>query len=163
MPLRSDWSDSSCPLARSLDAVGDPWTLLILREAFTGSRRYEQFRSGLGMADNVLSRRLRTMVDDGLLRRVPYKGARRTHDEYHLTEAGSELLPVLHALLLWGERHTPAPAAAAHVEIIHSRCGQVSSTAEVCSACGERLAAGEVAWRRPWLAPEPVALAAAGD
>ena len=70
MPLRSDWSTQRCPIARSLDVLGDPWLVLVLREAITGSRRYEQFRSSLGIADNVLTRRLNTMVDAGLLRRI---------------------------------------------------------------------------------------------
>ena len=65
MPLRSDWSGDSCPIARSLDVVGDPWMLLILRNALLGARRYEEFRSALGVADNVLSRRLPAMVEAG--------------------------------------------------------------------------------------------------
>src|ERR1700753_2150155 len=110
MPLRSDWSAHNCPIARALDVLGDPWLLLVLRDAMTGARRYEQFRESLGVADNVLSRRLRTMVEAGLLRRQPYRAGNRTHDEYHLTAAGADLLPVLNALAVWGERHTEAPA-----------------------------------------------------
>jgi len=109
MPLRSDWSASNCPVARSLDVLGDPWLVLIVREAMTGARRYEQFRGGLGVADNVLSRRLRTLVDAGLMRKVPYRAENRTHEEYHLTDAGQDLLPVLNALALWGEKHTTTP------------------------------------------------------
>ena len=76
MPLRSDWSAATCPIARSLDVVGDPWMLLILRHALLGVRRYEDFRTGLGVADNVLSRRLPAMVDAGLLRKaVPGRAA----------------------------------------------------------------------------------------
>jgi DNA-binding HxlR family transcriptional regulator len=160
MPLRSDWSGSSCPIARSLDVVGDPWTVLILRDALAGSRRYEQFRSSLKVADNVLSRRLQSMVEAGLLRRVPYRAEHRTHHEYQLTEAGADLLPVLHALALWGEKHTTAPHQAAHLEIVHRPCGQASGTADVCSHCGRPLPPAEVSWRRPWREPELTALAA---
>ena len=160
MPLRSDWSGSSCPIARSLDVVGDPWTVLILRDALAGSRRYEHFRSSLKVADNVLSRRLQSMVEAGLLRRVPYRAEHRTHHEYQLTEAGADLLPVLHALALWGEKHTTAPHQAVHLEIVHRPCGQASCTADVCSHCGRPLLPAEVSWRRPWREPELTALAA---
>ncbi len=115
MPLRSDWSAASCPIARSLDVVGDPWVLLVLRESFRGVTRFEQFRSALGIADNVLSRRLRQMVEAGLLRRSPYHAGNRVQHEYVLTDAGSDLLPVLHALGRWGEEHRPHPGRSARL------------------------------------------------
>jgi DNA-binding HxlR family transcriptional regulator len=115
MPLRSDWSAASCPIARSLDVVGDPWVLLVLRESFRGVTRFEQFRSALGIADNVLSRRLRQMVEAGLLRRSPYHAGNRVQHEYVLTDAGSDLLPVLHALGRWGEEHRPHPGRSAQL------------------------------------------------
>jgi DNA-binding HxlR family transcriptional regulator len=161
MPLRSDWSTSSCPIARSLDVVGDPWIVLVLREALTGSRRYEQFRSALGVADNVLSRRLQIMVEAGLLRRVPYRAEHRTHHEYQLTAAGEDLLPVLNALGLWGERHTTAPEPDAHLTIVHQRCGHLTTTSDVCSHCGTTLRATEVEWRRSWMTPPSTALTGA--
>ncbi len=109
MPLRSDWSSDNCPIARALDVLGDPWSLLILRHALLGGRRYEQFRESLGVADNVLSRRLAAMVESGLLRKVPYRGEQRTHFEYALTEAGADALPVLNALVRVGrEAHRAA-------------------------------------------------------
>lgn len=160
MPLRSDWSQSTCPIARSLEVIGDPWIMLILREALQGRRRYEEFRSRLGVADNVLSRRLRAMVDAGLFTREPYRAEQRTHHEYHLTDAGRNLLPVVHALVLWGEKHTPTPAGGGHMRILHTTCGQVSDTPDVCSHCGTRLEPDEVAWLRPWRTPETTPLAA---
>lgn len=159
MPLRSDWSTQRCPIARSLDVLGDPWLVLVLREAITGSRRYEQFRSSLGIADNVLTRRLNTMVDAGLLRRVPYRGQHRTHDEYHLTDAGADLLPVLNALVLWGERHTSPPTPDAHMTIVHTTCGHPTEHADTCDHCGATLRTNDVAWVRAWRGDEPVALA----
>jgi DNA-binding HxlR family transcriptional regulator len=132
--------------------------MLILRDALLGSRRYEQFKSSLAVADNVLSRRLQAMVDAGLLRRVPYRAEKRTHHEYHLTEAGADLLPVVQALLLWGEKHTRSPLGDVHLTIVHTRCGHTSSTADTCSHCGTVLRAEEVAWRRPWRMPELTAL-----
>jgi DNA-binding HxlR family transcriptional regulator len=159
MPLRSDWSASNCALARSLDVLGDPWLILIVREAMTGARRYEQFRAGLGVADNVLSRRLHTLVEGGLMRKVPYRAENRTHEEYHLTAAGQDLLPVLNALALWGEKHTTAPRPDAHLTILHSGCGRPTTLADSCSHCGAILTPEDVAWRRPWLGGEPVSLA----
>ena len=81
MPLRSDWSTENCPIARSLEILGDPWTMLVLRQALSGVRRFEQFRDQLGIADNVLSKRLNNLVDAGLLRRVPYQDSGRTRRE----------------------------------------------------------------------------------
>jgi DNA-binding HxlR family transcriptional regulator len=159
MPLRSDWSTAHCPVARSLDVLGDPWLVLILRDAVAGVRRYDGFRASLGIADNVLSRRLRTMVAAGLLRKVPYRAEQRTHEEYALTEAGADLLPVLNALTLWGERHTEAPAPDAHMAIVHRDCGRTTGYSDTCEHCGTPLTLANTAWHRPWLADEPTTLA----
>jgi len=171
MALRSDWSNKTCPIARSLDLVGDPWILLIVREAFIGARRYEQFRSSLGVADNVLSRRLTAMVDGGLLARLPYRAEQRVHHEYELTPAGADLLPLINSLAIWGERHTRNPVGGGHLAILHVGCAASeegsgamveTGTAEICSRCGEPLTAGQVAWDRSWVADEPTVLASAG-
>ena len=146
MPLRSDWSDAACPVARSLDVVGDPWALLVLREAFTGTTRYDAFRDALGVADNVLSRRLSTLVTAGVLTRSPYDAGNRVRHEYLLTEAGTDLLPVVHALAQWGERHRPR--ARGRLDVVHEPCGAVTESADTCSACGEWLTAETVSWRR---------------
>jgi DNA-binding HxlR family transcriptional regulator len=96
MALRSDWSNENCPIARSLEVLGDPWVMLVLRQAFSGVRRFEQFREQLGVADNVLSKRLSTLVDAGLLRRVPYQDQRRTRHEYVLDGCRRRYLPDRH-------------------------------------------------------------------
>ena len=147
MPLRSDWSDAGCPIARSLDVVGDPWVLLVLREALTGATRFDQFRVALGVADNVLSRRLSAMVDGDLLVRTPYVDRHRTRHEYLLTEAGRDLLPVLQALAQWGERHRARSTR--RLEVVHEVCGQTSASADTCTRCGTRLTPETVSWRRP--------------
>lgn len=147
MPLRSDWSEAVCPIARSLDVVGDPWVVLVLREALTGATRFEQFRATLGVADNVLSRRLAAMVDAGLLTRSPYVAGNRTQHEYLLTDAGTDLLPIVHALAQWGERHRPARTG--RLDVVHEVCGQATESADTCTSCGERLTTSTVAWRGP--------------
>ncbi|MCW2497819.1 helix-turn-helix domain-containing protein [Jatrophihabitans sp.] len=151
MALRQDWSEHPCPIARAVDIVGDPWVVLILREAFTGTRRFEKFRDRLGIADNVLSKRLQLMVDAGLLERSSYRGEQRTHHEYLLTESGQELLPLLHTLALWGERHTTPPQRSAHMTILHSTCGAATTQSERCSNCGEPMTAQTTQWRRTWI------------
>lgn len=161
MPLRSDWSDATCAIARSLQTVGDPWTLLILREAFVGTTRYEQFREHLGIADNVLSRRLAAMVDNGLLRKSPYRGEQRTHAEYLLTEAGADLYPVLSALGRWGAKHTPPPANGHRVRAVHRACGRAARSVDYCTHCQVPLTSADVAWHRTWLDEEPTPLATA--
>ncbi len=145
MPLRSDWSGQDCPIARSLDILGDPWVLLIIRQALTGVTRFDALRDELGVADNVLSRRLKDMVAAGLLERHQYEGARY---EYRLTDAGRDLLPVINSLVLWGERHRPM--AGRTMELVHPGCGAISTSADRCSSCGAELRPGDAAWRKSW-------------
>ncbi|AHH95289.1 helix-turn-helix domain-containing protein [Kutzneria viridogrisea] len=100
--------DSSCPVARSLGVLGERWTLLILREAISGTTRFAGFRDALGVAPDVLTDRLATLVEYGVLTREPYQepGSRQRFD-YHLTEAGRELHITLAALWQWGDKHLP--------------------------------------------------------
>jgi DNA-binding HxlR family transcriptional regulator len=153
VPLRSDWSADNCPIARGLDVLGDPWVLLILREAFTGTRRFERFRDDLGIAHNVLSARLRTMVDAGLLRKEPYRAERRTHHEYLLTERGADTLPILHTLLTWSNAHAPGSVMTAS----HTPCGAELRNG-TCPACGQVPTPDTVTWHRPWHTPETTPL-----
>lgn len=151
MPLRQDWSKHPCPIARSLDVVGDPWVMLILREALLGARRFEQFRDRLNVADNVLSRRLSQMVDAGLLRRSPYRGKQRMHEEYLVTDAGADLLPALDALARWGMTYTKAPPRHVEMSILHRDGEHYSSTATVCSDCGEPMTPADRVYERRWV------------
>ena len=100
--------ESSCSIARSLGVLGERWTLLILREAFTGATRFTEFRDRLEIAPDVLTARLATLVDFGVMAREPYRepGA-RGRDAYLLTPAGRELDVVLGVLQQWGDRHVP--------------------------------------------------------
>lgn len=114
MPRRSPALEKAtggyCGLARSLGALSDPWSFLILREVFRGRRTFTEFVDELGIATDVLSARLHALVDYGILERVPYhQPGARTRDAYEPTPAGMELKVALVALLQWGEAHTPAP------------------------------------------------------
>ena len=95
-----------CAIARSMAVLGERWTFVILRSAFTGSRRFEDYQSSTGIARNILTDRLKTLVDHGILERRPYaEHAARTLYEYRLTPKGFELYPVLVSLMQWGNRH----------------------------------------------------------
>jgi DNA-binding HxlR family transcriptional regulator len=101
---RTCFKDANCPVARTLDVVGDWWTLLIVRDALNGARRFGEFQKNLGLAKNILSARLRAMVEAEILEVRPTTDG-SAHSEYHLTEAGRQLHVVLVALRQWGEQN----------------------------------------------------------
>jgi DNA-binding HxlR family transcriptional regulator len=148
-----------CPIGRAVDVLGDRWTLLILRNATMGVRRFDDFRAQLGIADNILSRRLARLVDAGVLVRVPYRDRRRTRHEYRLTKAGAEVLGVLHALAGWGQDHTEPSRPVETMRVIHLECGANLAPDGHCTACGRTVERAEIAWVRPWRSPDPVPLA----
>ena len=113
-------SDMPCPIARSLDRVGEWWSILILRDALRGVTRFDDFRRSLGVAPNMLTRRLGALVEAGLLERRRYC-EHPPRDEYVLTERGRDFRPVLLSLLAWGNRHF-APEGPS-VEIVHRVTG----------------------------------------
>jgi DNA-binding HxlR family transcriptional regulator len=133
----------NCPVARTLDIVGERWTLLVLRDAFNGVRRYEDFAARLPIARNVLAGRLRTLVAHGILERERYQDHPPRYS-YRLTPRGMELYPVIVALMQWGNRHRMAEATAT-LEVRHKGCGHQVEAAVVCSGCDERLTARD-AW-----------------
>ena len=97
-------AEENCSIARPASLLGDRWTLVILRQAFSGIKRYEDFQTSLGISRSLLSDRLGKLVDAGILRREPYKDAIRTRERYRLTDKGLDLYPVLMALREWGDR-----------------------------------------------------------
>src|SRR5919206_4061575 len=101
---RKTFGNMQCPIARSLDRVGEWWSILILRDAFHGLTRFDQFQKSLGIAPNMLTRRLNALVDAGLLQRRRYS-ERPPRDEYVPTARGRDFRPVLVALLAWGNKH----------------------------------------------------------
>jgi len=126
-----------CPIARSLERVGEWWSILILRDAFHGLTRFDQFQKNLRIAPNMLTRRLNALVEAGLLERRPYC-ERPPRVEYVLTERGRDFRPVLWALLAWGNKHF-APEGAS-VVVVDSETGQVAEPVLVDRASGRVLA-----------------------
>lgn len=118
-----EMSTENCTVQRTLDLVGEKWTLLILRDAFNGVRRFDELRRHVGLSDAVLSDRLRKLVAAGILNTVPYqeRGSRTRH-EYRLTPKGRDLWPVLVALRQWGETYVANPEGPV-IEIRHRDCG----------------------------------------
>jgi DNA-binding HxlR family transcriptional regulator len=107
--LKSDYQGQNCSVARALELVGERWTLLIVRDAFLGRRRFEEFQENLGIARNVLSDRLQKLVDHGILQRVRYQ-ERPERFEYRLTAMGRDLRVPLLALMEWGDHYlSPSP------------------------------------------------------
>ena len=99
----SKFNDLNCSVADALQLIGEWWTILIIREAFFGTRRFEDFQRHLGIARNILTARLRTLCDTGILDRVPVKEGAKRH-EYKLTNMGHDLLPTIIAISQWGDR-----------------------------------------------------------
>ena len=161
MALRSDWSQRTCSMARGLDILGDPWSMLVLREVFFGNRRFDAIKSRLEVADSVLTRRLSGLVESGLLSKEAYDDGGRTRQEYVLTAKGEDALPVLNAVVIWAEKHLPAPSDQAHMYVIHSGCGQRTSSADTCTRCGEPLTAANTSWHSLTRTTDPVELATA--
>jgi DNA-binding HxlR family transcriptional regulator len=108
MVKRTSFEDAECPVARSLDALGDWWSLLIIRDAFLGIRRFSEFQKSLGCAKNILTVRLRALVDHGILTTAPASDG-SAYQEYLLTPKGRGVFPVLVALRQWSEEFAGAP------------------------------------------------------
>jgi DNA-binding HxlR family transcriptional regulator len=139
----ASWDRSRCSVAGTLALVGEKWSLLVLREAFLGVRRFADLQRNLGAPKAVLTDRLATLVDQGILRRVPYQaeGERQRH-EYRLTEKGLDLYPTLVALMAWGDKHLADDVPP--LELEHRDCGSPVHLGLVCEAGHELSGAREV-------------------
>jgi len=139
-----DMSTENCPVQRTLDLVGEKWTLLILRDAFNGVRRFDDFRRHVGLSEAVLADRLRKLVAAGILQSVPYqeRGSRTRH-EYRLTAKGRDLWPVLVALRQWGETYVADPEGPV-LDLRHSDCGSPVRVVVECPADHTPLSPSEV-------------------
>lgn len=130
-------NEMKCSVARTLSVIGDRWTLLIVRDAFLGVRRFEDFQGDLGMTRHRLAARLAKLVDDGILARVKYQDRPRRY-EYRLTEKGIDLYPVVVSLLRWGDRWMTGPDGPP-IELVHRNCGAHVMPALTCPACKEQV------------------------
>ena len=137
MVKRTSHQDETCAVARPLDVIGDGWSLLIVRDAFDGLRRFGQFQKSLGLAKNILSARLQTLVAHDVLRTVPATDGSR-HHEYELTEKGLGLFPVLTALRQWGEQHFFEPGEI-RPQLVDREHHRPVATVEVRAADGRLL------------------------
>jgi DNA-binding HxlR family transcriptional regulator len=134
----------NCSVARAMEVVGERWTFLVLREAFSGVRRFEDMQRNLGIARNVLADRLARLVDNGVLERRPYQD-RPVRHEYRLTPKGIDLYPALIGLMQWGDKWLCEESP---IELVHHRgCGEVTSLQLCCSACGEAVTARDIRGR----------------
>jgi DNA-binding HxlR family transcriptional regulator len=135
--LRRDYPDQNCSIAKSLEVIGERWTLLIVRDVMNGNRRFGELQRSLGVARNVLSARLQRMVDEEILERRAYQESPPRY-EYFLTEKGLDLWPALIALLNWGDRYSAGPEGPPKL-IVHKECGGQVSERGICESCGKLL------------------------
>ncbi|KAA1194140.1 helix-turn-helix transcriptional regulator [Pseudohalioglobus sediminis] len=146
----------TCSVARALSVVGERWTMLIIRDAFLGTRRFDQFQGNLGITRHRLSERLGKLVDAGVLVKVPYSDRPLRH-EYRLTRKGLGLYPVLLTLARWGDEWMDG-GEGAPLEYVHRTCGHKTHAVLTCSECNEPLRPEEVT---PQLGPALLPLAEA--
>lgn len=135
--LASDYPGQHCSIARSLELIGERWTLLVIRDVFSGKRRFEQMQESLDVARNVLASRLARLVEEGILEKRRYQ-ERPERFEYRLTEKGLDLWPVLVTLLAWGDRHF-AGEEGPPVVLVHRECGGRINDRRICERCGAKL------------------------
>ena len=141
MPIEA-FASQNCSVAQPLAFLGERWSILVLRLIFVGFRRFDEIQGELGIATNVLSQRLATLVDEGIIERRPYS-EHPERFEYRLTEKGLELWPVLVGLLRFGDRHYPAPGGPPRV-LEHRGCGGEVTDHLQCARCGAELGPRDV-------------------
>jgi DNA-binding HxlR family transcriptional regulator len=151
--LGNSYDNQVCSIARTLELIGERWTLLIVRDAFLGVRRFDELQRNLGIARNVLQNRLERLVEHGILKRVRYQ-ERPERFEYRLTEKGIDLWPVLVSLISWGDRYAAPDGPPVILE--HRDCGGRVNDRRICEECGALLGPRDVTPR-----PGPARLAAA--
>jgi DNA-binding HxlR family transcriptional regulator len=132
--LNRDYPTQYCPVASTLEVIGERWTLLIVRDVFLGIRRFEDIQRDLGVARNILQARLERLVEEGILVKRPYQ-ERPLRSEYRLTEKGADLWPVLVAMLQWGDRHALEGGERPMI-LQHRGCGGELDDRRRCLLCG---------------------------
>jgi DNA-binding HxlR family transcriptional regulator len=139
--LGRNYEGQNCSVAKTLEIVGERWTVLILREVFLGRRRFDEMAQGLGIARNVLTQRLQRLTDEGVLEKLAYQ-ERPQRFEYRLTDKGLDLWPVMVTLMQFGDRYY-APDGPPLV-LTHRDCGGTLDEHRICTTCGAKLAAKDV-------------------
>jgi DNA-binding HxlR family transcriptional regulator len=150
MVKRTSFEGDGCPVARSLDAIGDWWSLLIIRDALLGARRFGEFQKNLGLAKNILTARLRTLIGRGILKTAPASDG-SAYQEYVLTPKGRGVFPILVALRQWSEQFDQRPDQIATM-LVDREKGRPVRRLELRSQDGRRLSAADTA-----LKPRPTA------
>lgn len=145
MVKRTSFENAECPIARSLDAIGDWWSLLIIRDAFMGIRRFSEFQKKLGLAKNILTVRLRTLVEQGILKTAPASDG-SAYQEYVLTPKGRGVFPVLVALRQWSEEFSCGPDGFTTLLVDRNK-GQLVRKLELRSRDGRLLGAADTELR----------------
>jgi len=125
---------SQCPIEGLLEIVGDRWSILILRDAFYGVRRFDGFQQHLGISKKILAQRLRTLTSAGIMKRTPYQ-QRPPRFEYRLTVKGQDMFPILLSMSRWGNRWLSEPGKE-WLQLQHKDCGNISEAKLVCNHCG---------------------------
>jgi DNA-binding HxlR family transcriptional regulator len=150
MVKRTSLEGDGCPIARSLDTIGDWWSMLIIRDALLGRRRFGEFQKNLGLAKNILAARLRMLVDQGILKLAPASDG-SAYQEYVLTDKGRGIFPILVALRQWSEAFDDQPEDIATI-LVDRRCGRPVRKLELRAQDGRLLEAADTA-----LKPRPAA------
>jgi DNA-binding HxlR family transcriptional regulator len=139
--LKRDYPNQYCPMAATLEVIGERWTILIVRDLFLGLRRFDDLQRKLGVARNILQSRLERLMEHGVVRREPYQ-EHPVRYEYRLTEKGIDLWPVLMSLLQWGDRYAIEGERPMIIE--HRGCGGELDDRRRCLRCGADVSAREV-------------------
>jgi DNA-binding HxlR family transcriptional regulator len=140
--LKRTYENQACSIAGALELIGERWSLLVLRDVFLGVHRFDELQRGLGIARNVLRDRLNLLVEAEILEKRRYQ-ERPERFEYHLTEKGRDLWPVIHAIMTWGDKHSPPPGGPATV-VVHRDCGGAVLPDRSCAKCGATVTLDDV-------------------
>ena len=138
---RKSFEDMACSVAQCLEVVGEWWSMLLIRDAFLGVRRFDDLQARLGISRNVLAQRLAKLVDEGVLEKRPYQD-NPVRYEYLLTDKGRDLWPVLTSMRQWGDKH--AAPNGPPMKITHKACGHAAHFELHCAACGETVSHRDV-------------------
>ncbi|RKG36730.1 winged helix-turn-helix transcriptional regulator [Acinetobacter rongchengensis] len=133
----ADIGNQPCSVARTLSVIGDTWSMMIIRNAFLGIRRFDDFHKNLGVTRHVLTARLNTLVEEEILYKAPYTETQKRF-EYRLTQKGLDLYPILMSIIHWGDTYMDK-GQGAPVDCIHKTCGHKFHPVMVCSECSEPL------------------------